>query len=134
MIDCLIIGDEIADKLTDYISGCATLTRPNISSVDYQSEFGDANLIRAGWDTVIISLGMSDNSNGPATKVALRELRHGIKANMVYWILPPESRMEIRNAVHDVAMGRQDGLIDVLGWTRTGPTVYGYKEIANKVR
>ena len=134
MIDCLIMGDEIADKLADYISGCATLIRPNISSSNFQAELGHTNLVRTDWDTVIISLGMSDNLNGRETRDALRELRHGVKASMVYWILPPESHMEVRNAVHDVAMGRQDGLIDVTGWTRTGPTVNGYKEIANKVR
>lgn len=134
MIDCLIIGDEIANKLTDYVSGCASLTKPYISSHGFYVEFGNAHLIRADWDTVIISLGMSDPPSGKNTREVLRELRHGITAKMVYWILPPESHMEIRNAVHDAAMGRQDGLIDVAGWTRTGPTVYGYKEIANKMR
>jgi len=33
-----------------------------------------------------------------------------------------------------VAMGRRDGLIDVPGWNRSGPTVYGYREIEKKIR
>ena len=134
MIDCLILGDDTANALTNYITGCAAITAVGASSSVFGSTYKDAGLIRANWDTVIISLGVYDGPDARGTKRALQELRSGIRAKMVYWILPPEYHMEIRNAVHDAAMGNRDGVIEVSGWSRYGPTAYGYKEIEKKIR
>lgn len=134
MIDCLILGDDTASALTNYINGCAAITAVGASSNTFISLYGNAGLIRTPWDTVIISLGVYDHPDARGTKKALQDLRNSVNAKMVYWILPPEYHMDIRSAVHDVAMGRRDGLIDVLGWSRYGPTVYGYREIEKKIR
>ena len=134
MMDCLILGDDTASALTNYITGCAAITAAGASSSVFESLYGNARLIRTPWDTVIISLGVYDSPDARGTKKALQDLRNSVNAKMVYWILPPEYHMDIRSAVHDVAMGRRDGLIDVLGWSRSGPTVYGYREIEKKIR
>ena len=135
MIDCLILGDQVADGLRDYITGCVPLTYQDITSSDYEAVYGYSTLITEnGWRTVIISLGINDNPDGLHTKRRLRDLRSRIQADHVFWILPPESVMQLRIAVHDVAMGRQDGLLETAGWNRDLlPTSSGYREIAAKL-
>ena len=135
MIDCLILGDQIAADLAAHLSGCISFAKPGITSREFNNSYNGTHLIYNNeWDTVIISLGMSDDPTGKKTKDALKELRHGIRAKHVMWILPPENQWDLRTAVHDVAMGRQDGLLEVTGWSRNAPTVYGYREMANKVK
>lgn len=134
MIDCLILGDQVADGLRDYISGCISLTIPAATSNDYsQRFFANPMIINNDWDTVIISLGINDNYSEKTTKNTLREFRHTIKARHVFWILPPENMWDIRTVVHDVAMARQDGLIEVPGWNRNYPSVWGFRDMANKL-
>ena len=133
MIDCMILGDQVADGLRDYISGCIPLTVPSITSQEYITRFYDHHMIvNNDWDTVIISLGINDTSL-KKTDIVLREFRHNIRAKHVFWVLPPENLWELRTVVHDVAMGRQDGLIDVPGWNRNHPSVWGFRELANKL-
>ena len=135
MIDCLLLGDQVADGLRDYISGCVPLTVQQVTSYDYIKMFDRNTLINGEeWTTVIISLGVNDNPDGRHTKTWLRDLRHRIKADQVFWILPPELVMELRSAVHDVALAKNDGLIDVVGWQKNlMPSQWGYREIADKL-
>ena len=134
MIDCLILGDQVADGLRDYISGCIPITVPAATSQDYTDRFfGNPMIINNDWDTVIISLGINDTGNLKKTDAVLREFRHSIKSKHVFWILPPEHMWDLRTVVHDVAMGRQDGLIEVPGWNRSHPSVWGFREMADKL-
>ena len=134
MIDCLILGDQVADGLRDHISGCVPITVPAITSHEYiYKYYNNSMIVNNDWDTIIISLGINDTTGTKRTKNALTEFRHNIKAKHVFWILPPESLMDLRTVVHDVAMGRQDGLIEVAGWNRSYPSVWGFREMASKL-
>ena len=134
MIECLILGDQVANGLKDHISGCIPLTVPAINSQEYLNRYYDNQMIANNdWDTVIISLGINDTGSLRKTDIALREFRNTIKAKHVFWILPPEHMRDMRTVVHDVAMGRQDGLIDVPGWNRNYPSVYGFRDMATKL-
>ena len=134
MIDCLILGDQVADGLRDYVSGCIPLTVPAITSQEYLNRYyGNLMIANNDWDTVIISLGINDTGSFKKTDIALREFRNTIKAKHVFWILPPENMWDLRTVVHDVAMARQDGLIEVPGWNRNYPSVWGFRNMAAKL-
>ena len=134
MIDCLILGDQIANGLTDHVSGCAILYNDGATSTEFYDTHMDSHLIYGNdWDTVIICLGINDRPDGARTRRALRELRNGIRAKNVYWLLPPENVFDLRNAVHDVAIGRQDMIIDVVGWNKNTLSPRGYKEAMSKL-
>ena len=135
MIDCLVIGDQIANGMIEHVRGCALVSAPGITSKDFLNTHSKSHLIYNNeWDTVIICLGVNDNPNSVRILNDLREIRNGITAKNVYWMLPPESMFDIRNAVHDAAMGRQDMIIDVVGWNKNTVTPRGYKEAADKLR
>ena len=134
MIDCLLMGDQIAEGMRNYITGCVPLTYQQISSRDFYTDYSSTTLITDNrWQTVIISLGINDNPDGMHTKKMLRLIRGNIKADHVYWILPPKSCMNLRMAVHDVALSRQDGLLETIGWFRENVTPAGYREMVAKV-
>ena len=135
MIDCLIIGDQIADGMTDHIKGCALIAEPNKNIEEFWSEHSRSRLIyNNDWDMVIICLGINERNYYRHTVDTLRELRNGIRAKDVYWLLPPESMFDMRNAVHDAAMGRQDMIIEVAGWNKNTLSPRGYREAASKIR
>jgi hypothetical protein len=134
MIDCLILGDQIAEGLTNYVSGCIPITVPAITSKEYNDKYYKASMIvNNDWETIIISLGVNDTGGLNKTEYQLRDFRNSIKAKHVFWILPPEHMWDLRNVVHNVAMGRQDGLIDVPGWNKSYPSVWGFKDMAAKL-
>jgi hypothetical protein len=136
MIECLLMGDEIAEGMALYAKGCAIATVSHITSDDFESKFRVSPLIQGTkWDYVIISLGLYDNPDGKHTKAALRDIRHRIDAKTVYWLLPPESMEDLRNAVHAVAMGRMDGVIEMVGIQKNGSiSPAGYKQMYSKLK
>ena len=135
MIDCLIIGDQVADGMIEHVKGCALLSSPGMTISEFYREHIRSHLIyNNDWDMVIICVGINERSDNRHTIDVLRELRHGIRATNVYWMLPPESMFDVRNAVHDAAMGRQDMIIDVAGWNKNTLSPRGYREAASKIR
>ena len=135
MIDCLILGDQVAAGLTDHLKGCALISNDGMTSTEFYNTHSQSYLIYNNeWDTVIICLGINDRTDGIRTRNVLRELRNGIRAKNVYWMLPPESVFDIRSAVHDAALGRQDMIIDVVGWNKNMLSPRGYREAVDKMR
>ena len=87
------------------------------------------------FDTVVISLGSNDDEY-VKTEVELRRLRDTIHAKNVFWIIPGEKKAAQRNAVVDVAMARNDRLVEIFPISKDGihATRRGYEEMAKRTK
>lgn len=136
MLECLILGDSLAVGVGQVRTECMTYARSGINSHDYVNRFV---LRTEGNNTakhVIISLGSNDLANID-TAEELETLRHMVRADRIYWILPNIKETK-RKAVWTVANKYGDTVIDARQYDRSPdhvhPTYKGYKGIAEETR
>jgi len=109
MLECLILGDSIAEGLSQAKKECVSITRSGITSEKWYRGFGSNPYFRDDkYKVAVISLGTNDLV-ADSTSENLYIIRRSIDANMVIWILPslilkPKQRqivIEISNEFRD---------------------------------
>ncbi len=137
MIECLILGDSLAVGVGQIRKECVTYAKSGINSYDYVNRhilYTGSNHKEA--KTVIISLGSNDYRS-INTYEELHTLRHLVKADRVYWILPAIKDAKRAN-VQKVAEKFNDIVIDSrnheLSADGVHPTYKGYKKIAEQTK
>ena len=137
MLECLILGDSLAVGVGQIRQECTTYAVSGINSYDYVNRhilYTKSNYKEA--TTVIISLGSNDYKS-INTYEELLTLRHLVKADRVYWILPANKDVK-RNHIKKVADKFKDFIIDTrehqLSPDGIHPTYKGYLSIAKKTQ
>mgnify|MGYP003342947090 CR=1 FL=1 len=131
MLDCLIIGDSIGVGIAKAMPQCEPRVKGGISSRGLNLSSGTTPL---GARVVVISLGTNDA--GINTYYELLRLRGRVRADKVYWIVPP-IRPAAQNAVRTVAQHFGDKTItishDKLSADGIHPTGRGYQGLVNEM-
>lgn len=112
MAACLILGDSLAAGVAAARPDCHADTRSGIGSAAYVS----SHLVAASADIALISLGANDGEAGRATAEHLVQLREGLTARRVYWLLPARPA-SIRQLLLTIAAVKGDRTIETRGWT-----------------
>lgn len=129
MLECLIIGDSIAQGISSVRKECTAIVRGGITSRDwnrkYLTKIEDAN-------TAIISLGTNDWVD---TDKQLLLLRQTIKSKKVIWVMPP-IKPDVQQIVKALALQYSDTVITIteLSKDKVHPTAKGYKQLAEKTK
>jgi len=136
MLECLVLGDSLAVGVGQIRKECVTYAKSGINSYAFVNRFVLNTNGNNQAKTIIISLGSNDVKK-LETYDELDTLRHMIKADRVYWILPNIKEDKRRN-VQAVAEKYKDFIIDARKHEVSGdgvhPTYNGYKSIANETR
>ena len=131
MIPCLILGDSLAVGVGQARPECIVAAEVGINSSRYLQTWRPPMQAK----TVVISLGVNDSLD-IETEQNLRQLRHGITAETVYWLVPG-IHPTARTAVHDIARAFGDKMIDVApltGSDHVHPDRTGYATLASLTR
>lgn len=137
MLECLILGDSIAVGVGQVRKECVTYAKSGINSYDYVNRHVmNTNSVYKEAKSVIISLGSNDFKS-INTYEELDTLRHLVKADRVYWILPAIKDPKRKN-VQQVADKYKDVVIDTRNYDMSPdgvhPTYKGYKKIAEQTK
>jgi len=123
MLECLVLGDSIAQGISTYLPECQKQTKVGISSPAFNKWY-----IKKSSNKYIVSLGSNDF--GVNTYNELLKLRKTLD-NKVVWIVPNKNQ---REAVFKICNKFKDTYIDISKTTmskdKVHPTQNGYKEIA----
>ena len=111
---CLILGDSLAAGVAMARPDCKADTKVGISSAAYVG----GHLIAATTDVALLSLGVNDHEATLASAEHLIQLREGLTARRIYWVLPARPEM-IREMIEQIARAYGDRLIETKG--STGP-------------
>ena len=135
MLDCLILGDSIAQGISQARPECVAYVKSGINSWNWNNAHITKNL---SGKTVIISLGANDHA-GIKTKEELSTLRQVIAAERVYWISPGMVRKPVQQqAMEEIAKQYGDTVLarpkDQMSADGIHPTGQGYKTLANQTR
>ena len=127
MIECLILGDSIAQGVHMFRKECTAYTQAGINSSKFLKKY---SVQRLSAEVVVISLGTND-SDDMNTYANVKKLRKKIKAKRVYWILPVEFSKQ-RDHVEMVAAENDDVMIRIPYVSKNGihPSMAGYSRIA----
>ena len=132
MIECLIMGDNIAVGTRQFRPECVMIATNNINSYDWINK----NITNAPFiaKSVIISLGSNDNKF-INTESELRTLRELTKGDHIYWILPP-TKPNIGETIKKIAAEYGDTVVPVTQLQANGihPSSVGYKDIVQKTK
>ena len=127
-MDCIVLGDSIAQGLKKYAHCVGWQVEQSISSVGWNAKWG---ITTTQGDLAVISLGSND---GPAidTAAQLEAVRSRITAKEVVWILPAIER--VQQFVRTVAGRHGDRIVSIVE-TRDGvhPTANAYRRIAQEI-
>ena len=135
MLDCLIIGDEIAKGIANTLPDCKAITAQKMKTQDFISKYRT----KLGKNTtVIISLGMAD-SKDPHVYQNLSLLRSSVEADVVVWMIPNETLFpELASYIEALAQDFGDGTIGIRkDWLEKDgihPTKKGYKELGKSIK
>ena len=131
MLDCLILGDSIAQGISTVRKECVAYVQSGINSRNWNNRFIVKELSA---NTVIISLGTNDPETVNTFKelLTLRELVSGKK---VFWIMPP-IKPAVQDMVRIIAQNYKDTILEIpeLSKDKVHPTGRGYKELAEKTK
>ena len=141
MIDCLIMGDSIAvgTANTKELHSCYSYAKGGINTWQFNKMYVDNHKNDFGAEVVILSLGTNDHK-GVKTLKELEITRAKIKAQRVYWIMPPCNdgfcKPDVNEAVKTVAAKYGDFIIGTkrVQADNIHPSWAGYKEIAEQVK
>lgn len=141
MLDCLVMGDSIAVGVarTHELQTCYTYAKGGINSWQFNKTYVDTHKNDFGAEVVILSLGTNDHK-GVKTEAELLKTRAKIKAQRVYWIMPPCNdtfcKPSVNEAVKQVAAKYGDFIITTkrLQADQIHPSTAGYKELANDAK
>ena len=131
MLECLIIGDSIAQGISNIRKECTAIVKSGINSYTWNSR----NIVNdLSADTVIISLGTND----PYTMNTFRELlllRQRIYARKVMWVMPA-IKPGVQDIVRIIANSYSDTILTIpeLSKDKVHPTSNGYKYLAEKTK
>jgi lysophospholipase L1-like esterase len=131
MLDCLILGDSIAQGISTVRKECVAYVQSGINSRNWNNKY-IVNDLSA--NTVIISLGTNDPDTMNTFKelLALRQLVSGKK---VVWIMPP-IKPSVQEIVKIIARSYKDTILEIpeLSKDKVHPTSTGYKQLAEKTK
>jgi len=131
MLDCLILGDSIAEGIAQHRPECIVYAKTGITSRAWNNA-NITKLLKA--KTVVISLGTNDSAN-INTRRELETLREMVSAELVFWILPA-NKPSIHAFIRELAEDCHDVVLPVSNISRDNvhPTTKGYKLLANQTR
>ena len=131
MIDCAVIGDSIAQGVSQYRPECLGIARYGWTSAQWNRRWGSMEL---NAHSVIISLGSNDS---PAVKseLELRAIRANARSDRVFWILPANN-VTMQRLIRQIALDWGDTVLPItqLGADRVHPTASGYKQLAKETK
>jgi lysophospholipase L1-like esterase len=136
MIDCMIIGDSIAVGTHNIRSECAEYATGGYNTWQWNKRYKKANLSAK---SVIISLGTNDHQY-VKTRKELETMRARVKAEQVYWIMPPCNNGFCKPTVNEIVKNIAEKNGDmIIGTNRVQkdsihPSWAGYKELADQTR
>jgi hypothetical protein len=124
MLDCLILGDSIAQGVSTVRKECVAYVQSGINSRNWNNRYIVKDLSA---NTVIISLGTND----PETMNTFKELltlRELIAGKKVFWIMPP-IKPSVQDIVRIIARNYKDTILEIpeLSKDKVHPTGQGYK-------
>ena len=131
MLDCLILGDSIAQGIAQHRPECAVYAKVGINSRNWNN----ANLTKhLSAKVVLISLGSND-SDSINTRRELETLREIVKGDVVFWILP-NNKPHLHQFIRELAEDYHDVVLPIsnISSDNVHPTVKGYKLLANQTR
>ena len=131
MLDCLILGDSIAQGISTVRKDCVAYVQSGINSRNWNNKY-IVNDLSA--DTVIISLGTNDPDTMNTFKelLALRQLVSGKK---VFWVMPP-IKPSVQEIVKIIARSYKDTILEIpeLSKDKVHPTLTGYRQLAEMTK
>ena len=138
MLDCLILGDSIAQGIAQQRKECMVIAEKGVTSEMFKYEIiNNPEFTKKIWKTMVISLGTNDQ-HWDVTEIYLRLLRERVKGDRVWWILPQPRFVKARNAVRLVADTYGDQVLEVpekiLDKDKIHPTGAGYKQLAEQTK
>ena len=126
MLECLIVGDSIAKGICQVRTECITYAQSGINSQDWNNIY-----IRkvTPAQTTIISLGSNDYRL-LNTQIELVALRHRVKSDRVFWIVPANQSRK-QEIVQNIARSYGDTFITIPELSPDGvhPTARGYRTL-----
>lgn len=129
MLECLILGDSIAQGIKQHRPECVLQAQQGISSHNFNKRWPQPLQANA----VIISLGSNDTDN-IRSLWELMQLRSRVTAKQVYWILPANNT-NVEDMIRVLARDYHD---HVLGFEprqdKIHPTQTGYKQLARQTQ
>jgi lysophospholipase L1-like esterase len=136
MLDCLILGDSIAVGTHRVMPSCAEYATGGYNSWQWNKKYSTADL---GAKSVIISLGTNDHQY-VKTRKELEAMRARVKADRVYWIMPPCNekfcKPTVNEIVQQIAQARGDFIIATarVQPDRIHPSWAGYAELKQQIQ
>jgi lysophospholipase L1-like esterase len=131
MLECLILGDSIAQGISNIRKECTAYVKGGINSYNWNNR----NIVKdLSANTVIISLGTND----PDTMNTFKELlllRQQIYAKKVMWVMPP-IKPSVQDIVRIIANSYSDTILTIpeLSKDKVHPTYNGYKQLAEQTK
>lgn len=136
MFECLIVGDSIGVGVAKERPECVAYVKGGINTHQWNVKYRHENLSAK---TAVISLGTNDHQ-GVRTLWELQYTRNQIKADRVFWILPPCNdkfcKPEVNKIVELIAKEFGDTIIKTSRLQKDAihPSWAGYKELANSTK
>ena len=136
MFECLIVGDSIGVGVARERPECVAYVKGGINTHQWNVKYRHENLSAK---TAVISLGTNDHQ-GVRTLWELQYTRNQIKADRVFWILPPCNdkfcKPEVNKIVELIAKEFGDTIIKTSRLQKDAihPSWAGYKELANSTK
>jgi hypothetical protein len=136
MLECLILGDDLALGISKYKPECAVVATPGINS----ERWVDNNLSLVQSSKVTIISLTSYDDDGIISRNNLYKIREKIKVGKVVWIIPVSSlsTLNLKAMLEVVASEYKDSIISVAPNERSKdnkhPTEEGYQNIARKIK
>lgn len=129
MLECVILGDSIAEGIKQYRPECVLQARRGVTSSGYNRRWPQT----ANAHTVVISLGSNDTDN-IRSLWELQQLRARVTAQQVYWILPANNS-DIQHMIVLIARDYDDVVLPFTpGRDRTHPTQTVYRQLAKQTK
>jgi lysophospholipase L1-like esterase len=131
MLECLILGDSIAQGISTVRKECTAIVKSGINSYNWNNR----NIVKdLSANTVIISLGTNDPDTINSFKELL-SLRQQIYAKKVMWVMPP-IKPAVQDIVRIIANSFGDTILTIpeLSKDKVHPTYYGYKQLAEMTK
>lgn len=138
LLECLIIGDSIANGISMANKQCSAIVKNGITSEGWLRENKNhPTYSNNKYKIAVISLGTNDLKYGKTVE-NLYDIRNNIKAEKVYWILPSSTLKPVqRQIVRELSNEFHDTSIDIsqqIGYDGIHPsTLTKYKEIGDKI-
>ena len=131
MLDCLILGDSIAQGIAQHRHECVAYSKVGVNSHNWNN----ANLTKhLSAKVVLISLGSNDSSS-VNTRRELEVLRELVKGDVVFWVLP-YNKPNLHPFIRELAEDYHDVVLPIVNISKDNvhPTTKGYKLLANQTR